>query len=101
MKRRERDADACPGWRDVWAIYVSPEHLSPGVGRDLWKRARERQLESGSQAVGLWVLAEIACARRFNVAVGFEPQSDSAKKLDWGGTLVEEIRYVFPFVGFC
>ena len=87
-----RDKDAA-GTVEIWALYVDPAHWSSGIGRELWRRARERLLERGFMSISLWVLAANARAIRFYEAAGFALEPGSAKLFELGGRQVQELRY--------
>ena len=88
-----RDAGASPQAGEVWAIYVAPSHWSSGVGRALWRSARERLKQHGYKSVSLWVLAENSRAIKFYLAAGFAPDLLSIKELALGGKRLKEVRY--------
>jgi ribosomal protein S18 acetylase RimI-like enzyme len=94
-----RDQDASPQAGEIWAIYVAPAHWSRGVGRALWRTARERLLLDGYQFVSLWVLAENLRAIRFYQAAGFTPDLSLTKELVLGGKPLQEVRYRVGIAG--
>ena len=88
-----RDEGAAAEVGEVWAIYLDPAHLSTGIGRALWLRARERLIERGFASAMLWVLVGNARAIRFYQHAGFSPDMGSAKRCTIGGRELEELRY--------
>ena len=88
-----RDKDAAASTGEIWALYVDPAHWSSGIGRELWRCARERLLERGFRSIGLWVLAANARAIRFYEAAGLALELGSAKLFELGGKQVQELRY--------
>jgi ribosomal protein S18 acetylase RimI-like enzyme len=90
---RCRDADKAPHTGEVWAIYVLPEVIGQGVGRELWLRALGELQHLGFTEATLWVLAKNQRARQFYGKAGFRPEPESAKHVDIGGIKLEELRY--------
>ena len=88
-----RDDDAVAGSGEVMAIYLDPAAWSTGLGRRLFAAAVEDLGRRGFGPLVLWVLTENARGRRFYEAAGWRADGTS-RTLDFGGTPVEEIRYV-------
>ncbi len=65
-----RDSDKRDA-RELWAIYVDPEHWSSGIGRLLIADARSRLRRDGASVALLWVLARNERAKRFYQADGW------------------------------
>jgi GNAT superfamily N-acetyltransferase len=86
---RERDM---PGYGELCALHVDPDHWSRGIGKALISAARARLFDLGFRNAVLWVLAGNARAERFYRMDGWAP--DGARRTDvvWGATL-DEIRY--------
>ena len=89
-----RDKDAAESQAEVWAIYVSPNSWSKGVGRQLWQRTRQFLAERGYNACSLWVFAENERAIRFYQALGFTADNLPPKQFELGGQQLREVRYV-------
>lgn len=90
-----RDEGAKEDCAEIWAIYLSPDTWSQGVGGLLWQAALERTREAGFRTVTLWVIAGNERAIRFYRRAGFVPDPDSIKEFTLGGVQLREIRYVF------
>jgi ribosomal protein S18 acetylase RimI-like enzyme len=83
-----------PETGEVYGIYLLPEAIGTGVGRDLFGRATERLRAAGFPDAVLWVLETNERARRFYEAAGWR----------WDGTTSEHrfdcaerpiVRYTF------
>ena len=88
-----RDADKPSGTGEIWAIYVAPDRLGQGVGRELWLRALAGLRHHGFLHVTLWVLSLNHRACGFYAKAGFRPELESAKTVDIGGAQLQELRY--------
>ena len=88
-----RDPDKPSHTGELWAMYVSPEHWSGGIGRALWLAAGEQLRGGGFRSVTLWVLAQNARACHFYHRVGFRPDPAASKIRDIGGVSLAEVRY--------
>jgi ribosomal protein S18 acetylase RimI-like enzyme len=91
---KSRDEDAQSHTAEIWAIYVSPNYWSSGVGRQLWLHAKTDLLNEGFQSISLWVLEQNARAIDFYRKAGFAPDSLGGKECQIGGAALTEIRYV-------
>ncbi|HEY8908499.1 MAG TPA: GNAT family N-acetyltransferase [Rhodoferax sp.] len=89
-----RDDDADSGAAEIWAIYVSPEFWSGGVGRNLWLYSQSHLATEGYRSVSLWVLAANSRAINFYRKAGFVPDSSGNKEFEIGGTPLKDVRYV-------
>jgi len=89
-----RDDDAGYGAAEIWAIYVSPEFWSDGVGRNLWLHSQSHLVTEGYRSVSLWVLAANSRAINFYKKAGFVPDPSGNKEFEIGGTPLREVRYV-------
>jgi ribosomal protein S18 acetylase RimI-like enzyme len=89
-----RDADVDPNTAEIWAINVSPDCWSRGVGRLLILHVRSHLAMAGYQAVNLWVLERNVRAIGFYRQMGFVPDTIDPKQIEIGGALLTEIRYV-------
>ncbi|MDR3395501.1 MAG: GNAT family N-acetyltransferase [Parasulfuritortus sp.] len=88
-----RDATTGPSDYELWALYLTPDHWSTGLGRCLWLQSKAAMASQGATAISLWVLAGNARAIRFYEAAGFQCDTDSAKTFELGGMPVQEVRY--------
>jgi GNAT superfamily N-acetyltransferase len=78
-----RDADARPGEGELRAIYLAPETMGTGVGRELLARGERALARLGHTAATLWVFEENVRARRFYERNGWAPEPDSGPG-PWG-----------------
>lgn len=67
------DADAERTTAEVYAIYLEPDRVGTGLGRDLFFHAVTDLRERGFEAVTLWVLETNERARRFYEVAGWKP----------------------------
>lgn len=66
-----RDDDAPPGTGEIPAIYLAPEVVGTGVGRDLFAEATAGLRKAGFERATLWVLEANERARRFYERAGW------------------------------
>jgi ribosomal protein S18 acetylase RimI-like enzyme len=77
------DADAERTTAEVYAIYLEPDRVGTGLGRDLFAHAVEDLRERGFDAVTLWVLETNERARRFYEVAGWKPDgSITSERVD-------------------
>jgi GNAT superfamily N-acetyltransferase len=93
-----RDDDLAADRGELYAIYVDPDEWAHGVGRRLFAAAVNELADLGFDGPVLWVLTDNARARRFYEANGWRPDG-TRRVLDFGGTPIEELRYVAPASG--
>jgi len=86
------DEGAATGTGEVYAIYLEPERVGTGVGRELFATAVRNLREVGFARAVLWVLASNARARRFYEAAGWTADG-AVKDEDWYGQMIREVRY--------
>jgi ribosomal protein S18 acetylase RimI-like enzyme len=79
------------GTGELYALYVTPEWWSAGVGRALMDSVLAALREAGYASAVLWVLADNARARRFYDRAGFAPDGATNILAGLGGVL--EFRY--------
>jgi GNAT superfamily N-acetyltransferase len=85
---RDRDEEL----RELYAIYVDPDHWGAGLGRALITEAEERLRTAGFAETILWVLEDNPRTRRFYEAAGW--RHDGGSKRDTHlQTEVTEVRY--------
>lgn len=89
-----RDPGAAANRGEIQAIYLAPSHWAQGIGRLLWREARQRLVRQGFTSASLWVLAENARALRFYRAAGFVPDPSGHREIERGGTRLLELRYI-------
>lgn len=85
-----------PGWGEVHAIYVHPDHWGEGHGRSLLSSAESELAGSGLEGALLWVLAANDRARSFYRSQGWEP-GRPIRIEEIGGVQVTEVRYEHHF----
>jgi GNAT superfamily N-acetyltransferase len=80
---------------EVRAIYLAPEAMGTGAGRQLMAASIRHLTRAGYKFVTLWVLDTNTRARRFYEIAGF--RSDGAVKVDdRDGFRLREVRYRLP-----
>jgi GNAT superfamily N-acetyltransferase len=72
-----RDADARPGEGELRAIYLAPEVLGTGVGRELLSCGERALARLGHAAATLWVFEANVRARGFYERNGWVAEPDS------------------------
>lgn len=87
-----RDADASGNTGEVTSIYLLPEYVGQGIGRQLWLAALEQLRASHHDIVTVWVLDTNGRGRRFYDRVGLVADGAS-KKHSLAGTSINEVRY--------
>lgn len=75
-----RDADLPPGSGEVYAIYLLPDALGRGIGRDLFTKSLATLREQGKPEVVVWVAEANARARRFYESAGLALDPTAAPK---------------------
>ncbi|RKN37205.1 GNAT family N-acetyltransferase [Streptomyces hoynatensis] len=81
-----------PDWGELHALYLHPEFIGRGLGRELLRASLGVLGEQGRHRVRLWVLQGNAHARRFYERAGFA--ADGAEQtLRISGTLLTDLRY--------
>jgi ribosomal protein S18 acetylase RimI-like enzyme len=87
------DESLGPATGEVYGIYLLPEVIGTGVGRDLFARATERLRAAGFASAILWVLETNERARRFYEAAGWRwDGATSAHRFDCAERPI--VRYV-------
>lgn len=81
-----------PGWGEVYAIYVHPDHWGQGHGRDLLIAAEDLIRSAGLDRGLLWVLEPNRAAREFYESQGWV-LGRPRRIEEIGGTQVNEVRY--------
>jgi GNAT superfamily N-acetyltransferase len=72
------DEDRTNATGEVYAIYIEPELIGTGLGRDLFARTQEELRARGFDRATLWVLEANEPARRFYEKAGW--RADGALK---------------------
>jgi GNAT superfamily N-acetyltransferase len=70
---RSQDADADERTAEVYAIYLEPDRVGTGVGRELFAHAVADLRERGFRTATLWVLETNEPTRRFYEMAGWKP----------------------------
>jgi GNAT superfamily N-acetyltransferase len=68
-----QDADADPKTAEVYAIYLPPDRIGTGVGRELFAHAVDDLRDRGFRTATLWVLETNERTRRFYEIAGWKP----------------------------
>src|SRR5438552_1457111 len=76
------DAAAAPGTAEIYAVYLEPERVGSGVGRELFGTAVRNLRHVGFSRALLWVLESNDRARRFYGSAGWT-MDDAVKDEDW------------------
>ena len=80
---KSQDADADDRTAEVYAIYLAPEHVGKGVGRQLFGHAMRDLSERRFTTATLWVLETNERARRFYEIAGWKPDgTTSSERVD-------------------
>jgi len=88
----ERDGD--PNYTgELYAIYLHPDYLRRGIGRQLAQTVARRLIEMGLSSMLVWVLAQNP-SRQFYEALGGEYLYE--KTIEIGGASLIEIAYGWP-----
>ena len=83
-----RDSDSSDSTGEVWAIYVLPEYIGQGIGRELFSKALADLSQRGFTDASVWVLQQNHIARGFYERQGFT--ADGVQREYQG---LPEIRY--------
>ncbi len=86
-----RDLDV-PGYGELFALYVDPDHWGRGLGVALVSAARARLVDQGFQDAVLWVLAGNIRAEHFYRTDHWTPDGHRRTDEVWG-VKVNELRY--------
>ena len=86
------DAAAAPGTAEIYAVYLEPERVGSGVGRELFGTAVRNLRHVGFSRALLWVLESNDRARRFYRSAGWT-MDDAVKDEDCYGHVIREVRY--------
>jgi ribosomal protein S18 acetylase RimI-like enzyme len=74
------DADADDRTGEVYAIYLEPDRVGTGIGRELFGHAVGDLCARGFRSVTLWVLETNERARRFYEVAGWETDGTTASE---------------------
>jgi len=86
-----RDPDV-PGYGELYALYVDPDHWGRGMGVALVSAARARLVDQGFRDAVLWVLAGNIRAEHFYRTDGWTPDGHRRTDEVWA-VKVNELRY--------
>ena len=84
--------DTFPGYGEVISIYLLPEYVGRGYGRQLMEKALAELKQMGYKKVMLWVLEENTNARDFYERMGFQLASE-VRDDSIGGKSIREVSY--------
>ncbi len=91
-----QDKDTPPGTGEIYAIYLEPDVIGTGAGRELFSRAMGVLRVRGFTTATLWVLEANERARRFYEAAGWRPDgSVTDERIDCQN--LPTIRYQIDF----
>lgn len=82
------------GWGEIISIYLLPEYMGKGYGKELLETAIFELKQSGYEDVFLWVLEKNTRARYFYEKFGFT-QAEDVIDDNIGGKNLREIRYIY------
>lgn len=78
---------------ELYALYLRPDRIGTGIGRQLMEAVRSRAADRGFRRLELWALADNTRALRFYERAGFSP--DGAERVEhYDGTPLRDVRYV-------
>ena len=80
-------------WGEVVSIYLLPDNIGKGCGRQLFERCNDELRRMGYNRIMLWVLEENVRARRFYERNGFTANGDFLDD-NIGGKDMREIMYI-------
>lgn len=81
-------------WGEIISIYLLPEYMGKGYGKNLLQKAVEELKAMGFKKIFLWVLEENHIARHFYETCGFK-NSGNSKNDTLGGKQLCELQYVY------
>lgn len=82
------------GWGEVISIYLLPQYMGKGYGKNLMEFAISELKKQGYEKIFLWVLEENIRARHFYEQFGFSITDDFLED-NIGGKDLREIRYIY------
>jgi GNAT superfamily N-acetyltransferase len=85
--------ETLPGYGELNALYVAPEHWRKGVGAMLAAAQYERLIQLGFRDALLWLLAGNSQAERFYRAEGWRPDGVRRTEVVWSVN-ADEQRFV-------
>ena len=78
-----QDADADPKTGELYAIYLQPDRVGTGVGRELFAHAIDDLRARGFRTATLWVLETNERARRFYEVAGWKTDgTETSERVD-------------------
>lgn len=86
--------DKFSGQGEIISIYLLPEYMGKGYGKNLLEEVVEELKRLGYQNIFLWVLEDNIRARRFYEKQGFSLTEDFLDD-NIGGKKLREVRYVY------
>jgi GNAT superfamily N-acetyltransferase len=75
-----QDADADLKTAEVYAIYLAPDRVGSGVGRELFAHAVDDLRDRGFRTATLWVLETNEQTRRFYEIAGWKPDGATTRE---------------------
>lgn len=88
-----RDKDTSNEVGELYGIYIAPEFIGKGLGKDLMVDSLQRLKDDGFKKATLWVLGTNEKARRFYEREGWKIEGGK-KEDNRNGTILNEVRYI-------
>lgn len=82
-----------PDYGELWAIYLHPDEIGRGMGKQLFNAAAEHVSSQGFTKMFVRVLAENASAQNFYERMGGVVMPDSEGMVELGAHMYRDIRY--------
>ncbi len=87
--------EARPDYGEIVSLYLLPEAMGKGIGRQLWQAAAEHCRRQGLTGLCLWTLTANTSACRFYERMGMTP-SGRTRDEAIGGEMLPLTEYIFP-----
>lgn len=84
-----------PGYGEIVSLYLLPEAMGKGIGRQLWQAAAAHCREQGLSGICLWTFTANTRAHRFYKRMGMTA-SGRTRTEAIGGELLPLTEYLFP-----
>ena len=79
-------------WGEIISIYLLPEYIGKGYGKQLFQRVLEELKQMGFKKILLWVLEDNVRAKQFYEKFGFK-QNQRFIDDEIGGKALKEVQY--------
>lgn len=87
--------EARPDYGEIVSLYLLPEAMGKGIGRQLWQAAAEHCRRQGLTGLCLWTLTANTRACRFYERMGMSP-SGRTRDEAIGGEMLPLTEYISP-----